>query len=442
MLKSQSDFLDLLSSSGNTEEVIRQLYQLPTWFSYVNDRLTYREYVPQDNIDEDLNYLIECYVNKKSKRVRYAGVKLRKAFLELPPIEQRKVGLALLTGSKADTEWVCQRLDNYKPSWDKDWVINWHPCYSKGVEEAWIKYKGKFCGRLLIQFLDKETVRKYLNELLEEDELYFGLCRRFVHEDWFALDRGRLAKYTSINAYLSILSQTSDGITDEEATNLLYHWIGTIVAKIKEEYYVFKRENIFWRYRIEEHRVIYAWGIDTAIYYLLKMGKHSVIAKFLEWDQLVYDTYYSRLTTENDYPENQESFVDVILEKFPNQHRKYCNLNSEYYEYAYSVGQPFAVPRRKPWHTDKMYDIPMYLEESTEEKSTNENDIHIEKKNSTTRLGPFSSEEDIRRLAPYTSEEDIKQLVETCPQLQTLIDSLELQPINSTTEQHLDECPF
>ena len=46
MLKSQSDYWDLLSSSDNTEEVIKQLYQLPTWFSYVNDRLTYREYVP------------------------------------------------------------------------------------------------------------------------------------------------------------------------------------------------------------------------------------------------------------------------------------------------------------------------------------------------------------------------------------------------------------
>lgn len=442
MLKSQSDFWDLLSSSDNTEEIIKQLYQLPTWFSYVNDRLTYREYVPQNNIDEDINYLIECYVNKKSKRVRYAGVKLRKVFLELPPIEQREVGLALLTGSKADTEWVCQRLDNYKPSWDKDWVINWHPCYSKGVEEAWVKYKGKFCGRLLIQFLDKETVRKYLNELLEEDELYFGLCRRFVHEDWFALDRGRLAKSTSINAYLSILSQTSDGITDEEATCLLYKWIGTIGAKIKEEYSVFKRENIFWRYRLEEHRVIYAWGIDTAIYYLLKMGKHSVIAEFLKWDHLVYHTYYSRLTTENDCPENQESFVDVILEKFPSQYRKYCLLNSEFYEYAYSAGQPFTAPRRKPWHFDKMYDIPMCLEESKEEKSTNENGIHPEDNNISTRLGPFSSEEDIRRLAPYTNEEDLKQLVESCPQLQSLIDSLELQPINSTAEQHIGECPF
>ena len=63
-------------------------------------------------------------------------------------------------------------------------------------------------------------------------------------------------------------------------------------------------------------------------------------------------------------------------------------------------------------------------------------------KNISTRLGPFSNEEDIRRLAPYTSEEDLKQLVESCPQLQSLIDSLELQPINSTAEQHIGECPF
>ena len=86
MFKSQSEFLGLLSSSDNTEDAIKLLYRLPSWFSYVNDRLSYKEYVPQDNINEDLNYLIECYVNKKSKRVRYAGLKLRKAFLELPPI--------------------------------------------------------------------------------------------------------------------------------------------------------------------------------------------------------------------------------------------------------------------------------------------------------------------------------------------------------------------
>ena len=87
-----------------------------------------------------------------------------------------------------------------------------------------------------------------------------------------------------------------------------------------------------------------------------------------------------------------------------------------------------------------MYNIPMYLEESNEEKSSAEIGIQHEENNPKS-LGLFSCEEDIRRLAPYTSEEDLKKMVEACPQLQGLVDSLGLQPI-STTEQLIDECPF
>lgn len=85
-----------------------------------------------------------------------------------------------------------------------------------------------------------------------------------------------------------------------------------------------------------------------------------------------------------------------------------------------------------PQHCDKMYDIPMYLEISNEDN------------NIPTTLGPFSSEEDIKRLAPYTSEEDLEKLVETCPQLQDLIDTLDLRPVNAFAEEdsHDDICPF
>lgn len=419
------------------EEIIKHIMQLPSWFSYVNERLSYKEYEQPSDSEETLDMLIAWYLNKKSKKVKYAGTKLRKVFLELPPVEQRKVGLALLTGGKMDTEWVCKRLDNYKPSWDKDWVINWNPVYESAVLEAWKKYKGKFCGRLLIQFLNSDIVKEHIEELRVDDDLYFALCRRFVKENWFVLDRDRLARCTSINAYLSIISQTSEGITDEEARTLLFQWVATIAAKIKEKHPGLNLDTIFWRYQKQTHRVIYAWGLDTALWYFLKMGKYDVVSEFIEWDQLIFDTYYSRLTSEEDNPENQESFVDVIIEKFPDKYRKLYHLNSEYYQYAYGAGQPFTIPHRYPWHNDKMYNIPMYLEESNEEKSSAEIGIQHEENNPKS-LGLFSCEEDIRRLAPYTSEEDLKKMVEACPQLQGLVDSLGLQPI-STTEQLIDE---
>lgn len=419
------------------EDVIRRLFQSPTWFSYVNDRLVYKDFIMPDNVDEDLDTLINWYTNKKSKKVKYSGVKLRRAFLELPPVEQRKVGLALLTGGMTDVEWVCKRLDNYKPSWDKDWVINWHPCYVDSVKSAWIKFKSKFCGRLLVQFIDKEFIQKHLDELLEHDELYFGICRRFLAEPWFTVDPIRLAKCTSINAYLSIMVQTSEGITDETARRLLYQWIATIASKLKSRFSIFKREHIFWRYSNVEHRVIYSWGIDTALYYLLKMQKYDVVGEFLEWDQMIYTKYYSQLCSEEDSPGNQEIFVDVILANFPEEYKYLCNLNEDSYNYAYSAGQPFTMPRIHPWLCDNETLYPPYLNSRQNVNDTVE-----------CNSGNYVEQQHPKETQPFWgSEDDFQKFLEGHPDLRNLVEKLELKPIlydkdNSLISENVDDCPF
>ena len=127
---------DNISDGTNAHYIIKDLFKLESWYSYVDERLSYKEYQLPKKADEDLDMLIDWYT----------------------------------------------------PGWNKDWVVNWHPCYSDAVEDVWVRYKGISCGKLLIQFLDKNIVRKHLGELLEYDELYFGLCNRFIHEDWFKFD--------------------------------------------------------------------------------------------------------------------------------------------------------------------------------------------------------------------------------------------------------------
>ena len=62
------------------EENIRRIYENPDWKSHVNERLRYREYqLPKDS-EESLEQLVEWYTNKRSKRVAYAGKKLKKLF--------------------------------------------------------------------------------------------------------------------------------------------------------------------------------------------------------------------------------------------------------------------------------------------------------------------------------------------------------------------------
>lgn len=271
------DFIDLTPT-----EIIKKIYNKVDWVSHVNDRLEFKEFTYPIDTNESLDDLIALYTNKKSKRVGYAGKKLKKIFLYLPPVEQRKVGLALLGGGQSDSEWVCKRLDNYKESFDKEWKINWHPCYEESVERCWDKYHGLYCGKLLIQFLPEEIVHKHIDELTDKD-LYFYLCRRFVNAPWFELNIEKLKSCTYINAYLSIMVKTKDGISEEEARLLLYQWIAyiTVTERIK----ILTKDNIFYSDKSKKLRVINAWGIDTALYYLLCMNHNKVVSEFLECEQ-------------------------------------------------------------------------------------------------------------------------------------------------------------
>ena len=117
--------------NSNIQKTMELMYGFD-WHSYIIERL------------------IELFVNKKSGKVRYAGKYLKKAFLEAPPVEQRKIGLALLTGNSTDTEWVCRHLNYERSSFRDEATVRWHPCYGDAVEKCWNSYHGVNCGKLIL----------------------------------------------------------------------------------------------------------------------------------------------------------------------------------------------------------------------------------------------------------------------------------------------------
>lgn len=330
----------LFMSDLSAVEIIKRIYNNPKWVSHVNDRLEFKEFSYPIDTNESLDDLIAFYTNKKSKRVGYAGKKLKKIFLYLPPVEQRKVGLALLGGGQSDSEWVCKRLDNYKESFDKEWKINWHPCYEEAVERCWDKYHGLYCGKLLIQFLPEEIVHKHIDELTDKD-LYFYLCRRFVNAPWFELNIEKLKSSTYINAYLSIMVKTKDGISEEEARFLLYQWIAYVSVTYAKGINDHTKENIFYNNKSNNIRVINAWGMDTALFYLLSMNHYKVVTKFLEWDNYVFNQYYvdcydSELGRTKAIAGD---FKKLIEDNFPSDLKYLLSLNEEHYVYILSPGK-------------------------------------------------------------------------------------------------------
>lgn len=405
------DFIDLTPT-----EIIKKIYNKVDWVSHVNDRLEFKEFTYPIDTNESLDDLIALYTNKKSKRVGYAGKKLKKIFLYLPPVEQRKVGLALLGGGQSDSEWVCKRLDNYKESFDKEWKINWHPCYEEAVERCWDKYHGLYCGKLLIQFLPEEIVHKHIDELTDKD-LYFYLCRRFVNAPWFELNIEKLKSCTYINAYLSIMVKTKDGISEEEARLLLYQWIAyiTVTERIK----ILTKDNIFYSDKSKKLRVINAWGIDTALYYLLCMNHNKVVSEFLEWDNYVFEQFYDACY---DYKLGTTEviagdFKKIIEDNFPSDLKYLLSLNEEYYLYIFSPGQPYTIPRFwNTWSNKKEEDVPKYIDQCNVKENSNIVKSSVEK----------------------ISKKKYEQMFKSNPNLKELIGQLNLSPINIEEEEKDD----
>lgn len=397
------DFIDLTPT-----EIIKKIYNKVDWVSHVNDRLEFKEFTYPIDTNESLDDLIALYTNKKSKRVGYAGKKLKKIFLYLPPVEQRKVGLALLGGGQSDSEWVCKRLDNYKESFDKEWKINWHPCYEEAVERCWDKYHGLYCGKLLIQFLPEEIVHKHIDELTDKD-LYFYLCRRFVNAPWFELNIEKLKSCTYINAYLSVMAKTKDGISEEEARLLLYQWIAyiTVTERIK----ILTKDNIFYSDKSKKLRVINAWGIDTALYYLLCMNHNKVVSEFLEWDNNIFNQFYD-VCYDSELGSTEiitGDFKKTIIDNFPSDLRYLLSLNEEYYLYIFYPGQPFTVPRLwNTWSNKKEEDIPKYILQTNLKVNNSTKDTNEEK----------------------ISRDIYERMFDANPNLKELIDQLNLSPTN------------
>lgn len=405
------DFSDLTPT-----EIVKQIYNKVDWVSHVNERLKFKEFSYSIDTNESLDDLITLYINKKSKRVGYAGKKLKKVFLHLPCVEQRKVGLALLGGGQTDSEWVCKRLDNYKESFDKEWKINWHPCYEEAVERCWNKYHGLYCGKLLIQFLPEKIVRSHIDELTDKD-FYFYLCRRFVNAPWFKLNIHKLKSCTYINAYLSVMVKTKDGISEEEARLLLYQWIACVTVTFAKSINAHTEENVFYNYKSKKIRVINAWGIDTALYYLLCMNQHKVVSEFLEWDKKVFNLYYDSYSDSDIETAKiiNGNFMDIIIDNFPLDLKYLISLNEQYYHYIVTPGQPFTVPRLwNIWSNKKEEEIPKYLLQY----NSKENGI-------TTHTNDDKINKDI-----------YERMFDANPNLKKLIDQLNLSPTNIEEEKN------
>lgn len=351
------------------ESLLRDYYG-PQWRSFVHERMVTPPYELSEDVDESIDSLLEMYRNKKSRKVAYASRKLKKMFSHLPPFDQRKVGIALLEGNCTDSTYICLRLIDYKKSLYTPWKINWHPAYAKAVELAWTRYHEFHCGRLVIQHLDEKVVRSYWDEL-SGDEYYLLLCRRFVCAPWFQLDVERLKRVADINEYLFVMSRTAQGVSSEEARELLYRWMAVFSFR---DYPVNIGLYSFWsrvpddlfvgRVGDGSYHVLNGWGVDTALFYLLMMGHKSVVESFVHWGNQVARSFRGKLSLTMSEAQKSELFCRTIVDEFPADLKYLTDLDAENYIYFIYPSHPFVTPRLSCpiWATDSYWTQFPFLE--------------------------------------------------------------------------------
>ncbi len=363
-------------------EALLKDYYGSQWRNYFHEKMAPPPYELSEEMDESIDSLLEMYKDKKSRKVAYASRKLKKMFTHLPPVDQRKVGIALLEGNCTDSTYVCLRLVDYKKSAYTPWKISWHPAYAKAVELAWRRYHQFHCGRLMIQHLDEKVVRSYWEEL-SGDEYYLLLCLRFVCAPWFQLDEERLKRVADINEYLYVMSRTAQGVSSDEARELLYRWMAVFSFR---DYPVNIDLYSFWS-RVPDglfvgrvgdggYHVLNGWGVDAALFYLLMMGHQSEVEAFVHWGDQVTRSFRGKSSPAMSEAQKSELFCRTIVEEFPADLKYLTDLDAENYIYFIYPSHPFVTPRLScpMWAADGYWEPLPSLEsqdESDEDPSSN-----------------------------------------------------------------------
>lgn len=159
----------------------------------------------------------------------------------------------------------------------------------------------------------------------------------------FKVDTKRLKKLTTINSYLFIMSLTNNGISDEEADLLLYQMIGVLVHQCVNDLHSYQHEAFYnsWTGTV---RMLNAKGLETTLYYLLKMNKVKIVWDFLQWCDHV-DNEYSLFKYQNLRGDDSDVMIKIANRCFPEKYRHLAKLNCEEYYYANRYGSILVEPR-------------------------------------------------------------------------------------------------
>ena len=218
--------------------------------------------------------LIRNYINKKSEKVSESRKEIRRRFEGLDWNHQKKIILAFLESTASDRQWAYSKAYRY---WDK----SFHP----KVKELWERLHEPKCAWIVIQHFPVKYITQNIGMFTGKRDNYF-ICLRLAEDKNYVIDKSKLSPVD----YLAILYHTGRTISDDEATNILYHIVIECVNNTSEQY----GWERYWECRDSVVITPIEFPeVTRAIYYLTKLNCHHTIMQFHTWNEEVRQAIFS-----------------------------------------------------------------------------------------------------------------------------------------------------
>ena len=218
--------------------------------------------------------LIKNYIDKKSGKVSESRKEIQRRFEGLDWNHQKKIILAFLASTDSDRQWAYSKAYRY---WDKSFLPK--------VKELWEQRHESKCAWIVIHHFPIKYVTQHMDTFTEKRAYYF-ICLRLAEDKNYVIDRSKLSPVD----YLAVLYHTGRTISDDKATNALYHVVLECVNNLSEQYdwdryWECKNSVVITPIEFPE--------VTRAIYYLSKLNCHHIIMQFHTWNEKVRQTIFN-----------------------------------------------------------------------------------------------------------------------------------------------------
>lgn len=159
--------------------------------------------------NEPLTTLLKLYLDKRSKRVVYARLRLKDRFHKQSYRDQNRILRAFLNGTATDRDWACRILRD-----------NWRKELARDVKEAWTKSRKPMLAYVILRHFPNAFILEE-QERLAQAASYPHVCARVGNEPSFKMDESRL----DVVDYLYVMAKLGRSVDAEDAERRLYSFL-------------------------------------------------------------------------------------------------------------------------------------------------------------------------------------------------------------------------